>query len=263
MVTRNVETSSELHARRGDSGWGRTLRRCKTVIGPSACSRRACGTRSQQRVRYLCSSWRPDEDELQAVVADEGVVVAAIDGDVRRGKRVLKEQRGQTMKQHFVTFAKYNAWANARIYKAASGVSDEQYRRDLGLYFKSLHGTLNHLLTADRIWMRRLTGTGDHPSSLNAIVCEDLRSLSSARLAEDARILAFVEALAEEDLERVLEYRTMAGTVIRQKWREVLAHVFNHQTHHRGQAHAALTILGVAEPDGLDLLILQRELGGV
>ena len=104
--------------------------------------------------------------------------------------RRIGEQRDEwgyerlRMREHFVTFAKYNAWANARIYKAVSGLTDEQYRRDIGIYFRNLHGTLNHLLVADRIWMRRLTGTGDHPSSLSAILHEDFASLSLARRAE-------------------------------------------------------------------------------
>jgi uncharacterized damage-inducible protein DinB len=67
------------------------------------------------------------------------------------------------MKTHFVMMAKYNAWANARLFRMAGGLHDELYRKEVGAYFKSLHGTLNHLLSADRIWMHRLTGTGDHP----------------------------------------------------------------------------------------------------
>jgi uncharacterized damage-inducible protein DinB len=78
------------------------------------------------------------------------------------------------MKSHFEAMAEYNAWANARLYRMAKQLPDEQYRRDVGAYFKSLHGTLNHLMTADLIWMRRLTGFGDHPNKLNAIVFDDL-----------------------------------------------------------------------------------------
>jgi uncharacterized damage-inducible protein DinB len=66
------------------------------------------------------------------------------------------------MKTHFVMMASYNAWANARLYRMAGALADELYRKEVGTYFKSLHGTLNHLLVADRIWMRRLTGLGEH-----------------------------------------------------------------------------------------------------
>lgn len=163
------------------------------------------------------------------------------------------------MKSHFLMMAEYNAWANARLYGMARQLPDEQYRKDVSAFFRSLHGTLNHIMTADLIWMRRLTGSGDHPGKLNAIVFDDLLSLSAARIREDQRIKDFVADLPDSRLEEVLEYRTLNGTPAKQPRREVLAHLFNHQTHHRGQAHTILTLLGVAEPDPLDLLIMQRE----
>lgn len=165
------------------------------------------------------------------------------------------------MKTHFVMMAKYNAWANARLFRMAGALPDELYRADAGTYFKSLHATLNHLLTADRIWMRRLTGTGDHPDKLDTILLDDLSSLRAAREAEDARIIVFIQGLAEPAFEEMWDYRTLGGTPQRQRRRDILAHLFNHQTHHRGQAHAILTRLGVSEPDSLDLLIMQREQG--
>jgi uncharacterized damage-inducible protein DinB len=74
-------------------------------------------------------------------------------------------------------FTRYNQWANARLYRMAGLLPDDAYRRKVGVYFGSLHGTLNHLLTADRIWMRRLTHTGDHPQQLNAIMFDDFPSV--------------------------------------------------------------------------------------
>ncbi len=166
------------------------------------------------------------------------------------------------MKAHFVMFARYNQWANVRLYQMASAVSNEAYQRNIGMYFKSLHGTLNHILVADRVWMKRLTSTGDHPETLDAILYDDFQSLHAARQSEDRRIIDFVEKMTEAALEGDLDYRTLNGSPQKQPVREVLAHVFNHQTHHRGQAHAALTVLGVAEPDQLDLAIMLRELRG-
>ena len=163
------------------------------------------------------------------------------------------------MKAHFVMMAQYNARANTRLYRMAGTLPDEQYRRDVGAYFQSLHGTLNHLLATDRIWMRHLTGTGDYPTTLNAIVCDDLPALTAARQAEDARILHFVQDLTELQVEEMWECRALNGTLQRHQRRDILAHLFTHQTHHRGQAHAILTVLGIAEPDPLDLLIMQRE----
>ena len=163
------------------------------------------------------------------------------------------------MKTHFVMMAKYNAWANARLFRMAGALRDDLYRKQVGAYFKSLHGTLNHLLVADRIWMRRLTGEGDQPDKLSAILFDDLPSLRAARVEEDSRIVGFVRGLEERDFEEVCDYRTLNGTPQRQRRREILAHLFNHETHHRGQAHAILTILGVSEPEPLDLLLMQRE----
>ena len=163
------------------------------------------------------------------------------------------------MKRHFATMAAYNRWANVRLYDMAAVLPDELYRKPIGVYFKSLHGTLNHLLTADRIWLRRLEGKGDHPVKLNATIHDDLVSLRAARLAEDQRIVNFVDSLDDADFEKLWDYKMLNGTPQRLKAREILAHLFNHQTHHRGQAHAALTVLGVSEPEPLDLLIMLHE----
>src|SRR3984957_11077999 len=163
------------------------------------------------------------------------------------------------MKTHFATMANYNEWANARLFRTAGTLNEALYRKDVGAYFKSLHGPLNHLLVADRIWMRRLTGEGDQPDKLSTILFDDLPSLRAARVEEDSRIIGFVQGLEERDFEEVCDYRTLNGTPQRQRRREILAHLFNHEAHHRGQAHAILTVLGVSEPDPLDLLIMLRE----
>jgi uncharacterized damage-inducible protein DinB len=85
--------------------------------------------------------------------------------------------------------------------------------------------------------------------------------LSAARQQEDQRIIAYVASLSDAQMEEMWDYRTMNGIPQKQLRREILAHLFNHQTHHRGQAHAILTLLGVREPDGLDLLLMQWERG--
>jgi len=163
------------------------------------------------------------------------------------------------MKPHFVTMARYNAWANAKLYAEARSLSDEAYRKDVGAFFGSMHGTLNHLLVADRIWMRRFTGEGDHPAKLNAIMFDDLDSLETARKAEDERIVRYVESLTEEDFGREVSYATTSGVPHRNALGELLSHFFSHQTHHRGQAHMILTVSGVAEPRPLGLLAMYRE----
>lgn len=163
------------------------------------------------------------------------------------------------MKQHFTMMAAYNHWANVRLYDMAAALPGEFYRKPIGVYFQSLHGTLNHLLAADRIWMHRLEGRGAHPNRLGAMIHDDLASLREARQTEDQRMIHFVGRLADAAFERWCEYQTLDGVPHRQPVREILAHVFNHQTHHRGQAHAALTALGVSEPEPLDLIFMLRE----
>jgi uncharacterized damage-inducible protein DinB len=107
--------------------------------------------------------------------------------------------------------------------------------------------------------MRRLTGVGEHPDRLDAIMFDELVPLHLARLELDRRIIDYAESLRDSDLEKMWDYRTLNGSPQRQRLRESLAHIFNHQTHHRGQAHAIISVLGLAEPDARDLLIMQRE----
>jgi uncharacterized damage-inducible protein DinB len=163
------------------------------------------------------------------------------------------------MKPHFAMLAAYNAWCNRRLYDAAAGLSDEDYRADRGAFFKSLHGTLNHVLVADRIWMRRFTGEGEAPTRLDAILFDDLATLRQAREAEDARIIAYADSLTDTKLTGLFRYRTIVKPAeVEQPLAPALIHFFNHQTHHRGQAHCILTGLGVDAPS-FDLVLFQRE----
>ena len=104
------------------------------------------------------------------------------------------------MKSRYQMFAGYNAWCNERLYAAAATVSDADYRADRGAFFKSLHGTFNHLLVGDRIWMRRFTGVGEVPPSLDAILYDDFAGLRAARRSEDTLISRYIARLSESDL---------------------------------------------------------------
>jgi uncharacterized damage-inducible protein DinB len=168
--------------------------------------------------------------------------------------------QGSDVKQHFEQFASYNRWANARLYEAALALGDADYRRDVGAFFKSLHGTLNHLLLTDRIWLKRLTGEGDHPNRLDAILYEDRSQLALARADEDDRIVRFIASLDDGAIAGTLRYANTSGKRFEQPRAEILAHLFNHQTHHRGQAHTILSICTGREPPSLDVLGMQRGL---
>jgi uncharacterized damage-inducible protein DinB len=161
-------------------------------------------------------------------------------------------------KRIFQQLAAYNQWANARLYAAALDLSDQAYRLHIGVFFSSVHGTLNHLLLTDRIWLKRLTGEGDHPSRLNAILFEDRAELARARIAEDDRLICMVDSYDDAALASIHSYRTTSGMPHSQAVADILLHLFNHQTHHRGQAHACLSILTGGGPPSLDLLAFQR-----
>ncbi|SCB60135.1 Uncharacterized damage-inducible protein DinB (forms a four-helix bundle) [Rhizobium aethiopicum] len=165
------------------------------------------------------------------------------------------------MLSHFRMFAAYNRWANAQVYAAVAELSDTEFRSDRGAFFGSLHRTLNHLLVADRIWMKRFTGSGEAPATLDAILYQELDALAAARKAEDERILAWTGKLDEASLAGAFTYVPVSQPIqITQPLSGALAHLFNHQTHHRGQCHMMLTALG--KPSlGLDLIYFLRSEG--
>ena len=162
------------------------------------------------------------------------------------------------MKQHFTMFAAYNQWANRRIYDAAAQLTKDEFERNVGAFFGSAMGTLNHLLVADRIWMKRFTNGGEAPKTLDAILHRDFQPLRKAREAEDLRIIAWIGGLTEKAMAGRFTYMTVSDMrTVSQRLAPALAHVFNHQTHHRGQAHAILTMLGKPSIT-LDLVYFQR-----
>ncbi|HEV7434664.1 MAG TPA: DinB family protein [Pseudorhizobium sp.] len=165
------------------------------------------------------------------------------------------------MRRHFQMFADYNRWANALVYEDCASLSDEEYRADKGAFFGSVHRTLNHLLAADRIWLKRMTGSGTAPEALDAILYDNFAELRAAREAEDRRLIDWVGTLAEEQLAQPFSYSPISNpAVITQPLGPALSHVFNHQTHHRGQVHMILTSLGKPSLT-LDLIYFLRAEG--
>src|SRR6266446_3819446 len=129
------------------------------------------------------------------------------------------------MKAQFTMLAAYNEWVNRRLYDAAEALPELDYRADRGAFFGSLHGTLNHLLLGDRIWLYRFTGEGDEPAALDAILYDDLAELRAARHAEDARIVRYIDGLSAADLGGTLRYRTTRSPAdIEQVLAPLLAH---------------------------------------
>lgn len=165
------------------------------------------------------------------------------------------------MLDHFRLFARYNKWANDRIYAAADLVDDAARQEDRGAFFGSLHGTLNHILVADRVWMDRLEQKPDEfmkSYRLDTVTEPEWAGLCRARGAMDARILNYIDDLDEARLNTKLTFRDSTGVTFTRAPIEVLAHFFNHQTHHRGQAHDLVHQITGAAPS-LDLYVFQKE----
>lgn len=162
------------------------------------------------------------------------------------------------MNQHFAMMAAYNRWANRLVYDSAAQLDIADLERDTGAFFGSLLATLNHILVADRIWLKRFTGEGDAPTRLDVILHRNLADLRTAREAEDARIVAWIESLDDAAFGGRFTYLTATDMrTVSQRLAPALAHFFNHQTHHRGQCHGMLT--GFGQPSvSLDLIYFQR-----
>ncbi|HET6159679.1 MAG TPA: DinB family protein [Dongiaceae bacterium] len=163
------------------------------------------------------------------------------------------------MKAHFQRMAAYNRWANGRLYEAVAKLSPAELAAPRSGFFPSLLKTLNHVLVGDTIWMGRLDGGGSPGvNKLDQVLHTDFAALQAARVATDNRIIVFVDELAPQRLEEDLVYRTTTGEAMTTQVGQVLAHCFNHQTHHRGQAHAMLSSTEVAPPP-LDLIYFLRD----
>jgi uncharacterized damage-inducible protein DinB len=144
------------------------------------------------------------------------------------------------------TMARYNKWMNESLYQACAGLDDAERRADRGLFFRSIHGTLNHLLLCDRLWLGRFTGHPFDVQSLGEELFSDFDTLRGERADTDRLIIDWTAGLTEVELGGELSYTSLSdpGEKSCPLWVAV-AHFFNHQTHHRGQLTVALSQLGV------------------
>ena len=161
------------------------------------------------------------------------------------------------MQEHIVLLARYNAWMNAKLYDAAATLSPQDLALDRGAFFGSILGTLNHLVVADTIWLKRFASHPAQPDSLevvrqlpspaglDAVLFTDLGALRQRRSLLDDAINAWAAALPEADLAANLNYANTKGVAQSKPFDTLLLHFFNHQTHHRGQATTLLAQAGV------------------
>jgi uncharacterized damage-inducible protein DinB len=157
--------------------------------------------------------------------------------------------------------ARYNAWANLRVLQLVARLSDQDYRADMGLFFRSIHQTLNHVLAMDRLWISRIT-LGLHAGDIrpDRMFHRELAELRAAREAEDDALTRLCIGFDAEALLRPIAYRTLAGDEHVARLGDLLWNMFNHQTHHRGQIHAVLTRLAI-DPPPLDVIYFLVEEG--
>ena len=150
--------------------------------------------------------------------------------------------------RHFQTLALYNKLANQRLYDACVLLSDAELKKRREAFFGSIHGTLNHIMVGDRIWLSRFSGEEAPSTNLDAIPYEDFEELREARRREDRRIEDFAAGLDGEFLDSTVSYVNNEGHAVEDPTGLLVAHFFNHQTHHRGQVHDMLTQTEVSPP---------------
>jgi uncharacterized damage-inducible protein DinB len=168
---------------------------------------------------------------------------------------------------YFSHLASYNHWMNRKLYEAAARLPEEELRRDRGAFFGSIFGTLNHIAIGDILWFKRiaryLPGTASlacveqlpPPSFPNTPLRGSLAELAGLRTMLDEAIIAFCAEVAPARLGVAFEWTSTQGVGNRKFLGDVLQHVFNHQTHHRGQATTLFSQLGI-DVGATDLLLL-------
>jgi uncharacterized damage-inducible protein DinB len=169
---------------------------------------------------------------------------------------------------HFVLLADYNRWMNEKLYAAAAALGSEEIVRERGAFFGSIFRTLNHLMVADLIWLRRFHAARGFrvlealdaeewpaPQKLDGLLFPDFAELARRRPRLDALICEWIASLSPADLEGSFDYRNTQGIPARRAFSSVLLHVFNHQTHHRGQV-TTLVFQAGRDPGPTDLLLL-------
>jgi uncharacterized damage-inducible protein DinB len=158
------------------------------------------------------------------------------------------------------TLFDYNRWANRLVLERAAGLSQAELTGPADVAHGSLLGTLAHILAAEQVWRSRCQEGVSPPGLARPEQYPTLEALAAAWEAEQEAMRSFVDSLSEEDLDRVIEYRRTNGRAYRNPLWQVLVHVVNHGTQHRGEAALLLTRLG-RSPGDLDLMRYLRQQG--
>jgi uncharacterized damage-inducible protein DinB len=168
---------------------------------------------------------------------------------------------------YFSHLATYNQWMNRKLYEAAAGLPEEEAKRDRGAFFKSIFGTLNHIAIADIVWFKRIASAFPGLASLQCLeqlpvpnfpdkpLRDSLAELADLRTTLDQAIIAFCAELPPSRLDEAFEWASSKGVPNRKLLGDTLLHVFNHQTHHRGQATTLFSQMGI-DVGATDLLLV-------
>ncbi len=166
--------------------------------------------------------------------------------------------------------ADYNRWMNEKVYRSAETLSDADLQADRGAFFSSILGTLNHILVADTIWLKRFATHPtrftalqsmhqvDAPTSLTLILHTTFSDLANARRVMDESIIQFCAEAGDDDYYEHLHYTNTSGQPFANEFGLLVQHFFNHQTHHRGQVTTLLSQSGL-DVGATDLVVMLRE----
>lgn len=164
------------------------------------------------------------------------------------------------MKDFFLRNNAYHIWATKLLYESLGDILEENYKKDVGLFFKSIHGTLNHLLVVEKVWYSRLVGEVYVPASLAEEIETDRQTLK-LRMIESLELWnTWLKGLDDSIWPTLFRYKTMRGFEAELIFSDVVQHNFNHRTHHRGQITAAITLLGGKSPE-IDFVYYLQTLG--
>ncbi|HSC64707.1 MAG TPA: DinB family protein [Caldimonas sp.] len=167
------------------------------------------------------------------------------------------------LRAYFASLARYHVWATTRLYEHVERLDDADYRKDVGLFFKSVHGTMNHLLVAEHeVWFPRFAAGVSNRVALDVELESDRTALRDRLLAAVPRWQALIAALDDGRFAGTLDYTTTKGVAQSLPFAPTLGHVFNHATHHRGQVTAAITAMGYPCPVLDWVAMLQAERRG-
>ncbi|GAB3762171.1 DinB family protein [Ramlibacter monticola] len=168
------------------------------------------------------------------------------------------DNSADTLLANYRFLARYNCWFNDRLYDACGQLSDGERRRDRGAFFRSIHGSLNHILWADRLWLKRFASQGMEFPVLagellqlpdgavhETVIHEDWVQLRAARTGLDLAVQEWVGEMPSEFLLRTMRYSNTKGVQREHPAWQAMTHFFNHQTHHRGQVTTLLSQSGI------------------